>query len=763
MLPRLGPSSPKFSRPLHRPGPGARARIRAGTLGGALAMIVLIAPAARAEAGAQQPALPAPASPPISFSADSVEFDDSAEIGTAKGNVLLRRDERTVRADTVTWNHKTGQIVAQGHVRLVDQDGNQLFTDRAELTDSFDIGTMDNMLISLREGGRLAANSGSRGADGTVRLSRVAYSGCDVVDAEGCDKHPTWQIVARRATYDPARKLVKFEGARLMLLGAKLLPLPPLLIATDGRAISGLLIPDFRLSTSNGIEMSQTWYQRLADNRDIAVTGYVFSQVAPMVSFDYRALGNAGAYDVTAYVTRSALIPLGATTGNQQTEFRGYLSTNGRFQPSPGWSVDFSGRVVTDQTFLRRYDLSADDTLRSTASAQHTAANSYFSLTGWAFQTLRTTERQGLVPIALPELDYRLRLPGQVLGGRVEIQVNSLAITRSAGQNTQRAFASARWDLRRVTGLGQQVTFTTLLRGDAYHSSGNSLTTTATYRGLPGWQARGVALAALDMTWPFIGAAFGGTQVLTPHLQVVATPGTRNLAVPNEDARAIELEDTNLFALNRFPGYDRVEDGTRFTYGLDWQLDRPGWRVTATLGQSYRLTERPTLLPPGTGLDSRLSDIVGRVELRYGDFFKLTSRFRLDRDTLAARRNELDATLGSERTYFEIGYARLNRNIAAALEDLQDSNELRAAARVSFARHWSVFGSGVFDLSGQTLTGITTPPAAVQPLRTRLGFAFQNNCLDLALTWRRDYITVGDAARGNSFMLHLALRNLGVK
>ncbi len=40
-----------------------------------------------------------------------------------------------MRADKVTWNRKTGQIVASGNVRMVDEDGNQLYTDRVELTD----------------------------------------------------------------------------------------------------------------------------------------------------------------------------------------------------------------------------------------------------------------------------------------------------------------------------------------------------------------------------------------------------------------------------------------------------------------------------------------------------------------------------------------------------------------------------------------------------------------------------------------------------
>ena len=57
------------------------------------------------------------------------------------------------------------------------------------------------------------------------------------------------------------------------------------------------------------------------------------------------------------------------------------------------------------------------------------------------------------------------------------------------------------------------------------------------------------------------------------------TPPTPNLEIPNEDARPIDLEDSNLFALNRFPGYDRWEDSSRITYGRDWSLDRPNLSI----------------------------------------------------------------------------------------------------------------------------------------------------------------------------------------
>lgn len=699
---------------------------------------------------------------PISFEADGASYDDHSNTVSVFGNVVLRRDGQSVRADKIVWNRGTGEIVAEGNIRFVDADGNQLFSDRLELTDEFKAGAMENMLYVLREGGRLAAQRGTRGENGQVVLTDAAYSACAVETSDGCPHQPSWRITAKRVVFDPDKKTVKFYASRIELFGVPFLPLPPITIATDGRPISGLLIPDVQLSASNGVQFSDTWYQRLGSSGDLAVTGYIFTKALPMVSAQYRQLLSDGAFQITGYATRSSRIPIGGSSAASQKDFRGYLYANGKFQFSPNWGLNFSIRAASDRTFLRRYDISRDDRLRSNVTLERIDADSYFSLSGWATQTLRVGDSQGQVPFAIPEIDYRRRMTDPLLGGRITLEANSLAVSRTSGQDTQRAFASAQWDLRRITPWGQEVTLTGMVRGDVYHSDENALTTTVSYRGNPGWQTRGVATLALDAKWPFVGNFLGGTQVLTPRFQIVASPTLRNLAVPNEDARAIDLEDSNLFALNRFPGYDRIEDGVRFTYGIDWQFERPGWRVNTTIGQSYRLTNLPTLLPDGTGLSSRTSDIVGRTEVRFRDVVKFTHRFRLDKDNFAVRRNEFDAAVGTQRTYLEVGYLRLNRDISGGIEDLKDREELRLAGRVGFARYWSVFGSGVFDLTGHS-DDPTLNNDGFQPIRTRLGVAYQDDCLEFDLTWRRDYVATGDARKGNTFQIHIAVRNLGFR
>ncbi|MEP6786175.1 MAG: LPS assembly protein LptD [Sphingomonadales bacterium] len=693
----------------------------------------------------------------VDFAADSLEYQNDLDIVTASGDVRMSREGNRVRADKIVWNRKTGEVRAIGNVQVINPGGDVAYGDNVQLTDTLKDGVVENLLLVLADGGRIAARRGVQ-KDGISTLTTAAFSPCPVVDGDGCPRKPSWQIKAVRVIYDSGRKRVRFYGAQLDIFGVTLPLLPVMTLRTGEEGGSGFLMPDIEYTRTNGAAVTLPYYLRIAPNRDLMITPQFFSDAPPAVTGTYRALTTRGAYRIGGFATYSRSIIAGANSGTY--EFRGYIDASTRYQLDPLWSISGSLRRATDRTLLRRYDISYDDRLRSTISIERIASDSYFALNGWAVQTLRAGVDQGTIPTALPEIDYRRRFDDPVLGGRVETQINMLALGRTAGQDTQRAFAGVRWDLRRLTDLGQEVIFTAYGRGDIYNSKENLLTATPLYRGLSGFQGRAIGAVAAEIRWPFIGSLWGGTQRLTPRLQFVASPSTKNLEIPNEDSRSIDLEDSNLFALNRFPGYDRWEDGPRVTYGVDWNYDAPRLSISANVGQSYRLTSQTALIPDGTGLNDRLSDIVGRTTVKFRDVVSLTHRYRLDKDGLALRRNEIDATVGDDRTYALVGYLRLNRNIGTALEDLADREEIRVGGRVQIGKYWSVFGSATVDLT-DAAEDPTSLANGYQPVRHRVGIAYTDDCLDLGFTWRRDYDSSGDSQRGNSFLVRLAFRGLG--
>ena len=700
----------------------------------------------------------------VEFSADQVVYDSDAELVTASGAVRMSRDGNYLAADQVVWDRKTDIVRAIGNVVVVNPQGDKLVGDSVQLTDSLKDGSMQNLLLVLESGGRLAATRGTR-TNGITTLDNAIYSPCPVTKPSGCPRRPSWSITAARVIYNPATNRVQFQGGRMQLFGIGLPLLPVFSIATgrDSGGVTGWLMPDFSVSHRKGFEIALPYHWQIAPNRDFTVNPHVYTGTWPGLEARYRQLNNVGAFQVGGFVTYGEIEKLTEAGEEEDPENKGvraYFDANGKYQLDPYWSVTGSFRAASDKTMTRRYDITSDDRLRNVVNVERISPNSYISIAGWAFEGLRVDDVQKQIPIALPAIDARFRLGNEILGGNVEVEANSLAILRIDGQDTQRAFTSARWDLRRLTSWGQELTLTAYARGDVYHTDDTQDTDVAIYRGTNGWHVRGIGALAADMQWPLIGPLLGGFQRLVPRVQVVLTPPTPNLDIPNEDARAVDLEDSNLFALNRFPGYDRWEDGSRVTYGVDWSLERANLSIATTIGQSYRLTRDENIFPEGTGLTDRLSDIVGRTRVRFGRFIDLTHRYRIDKNSFAVRRNELDLTVGTDQTYAQIGYLRLNRDIDEAIEDLRDKEELRAAARIKFAKYWSVFGATVLDLTSTDEDPLSASDG-FEPVRHRLALDYEDECMAIGVSWRRDYERVGGFNEGSTFSVRFSLKGLG--
>ncbi len=572
-----------------------------------------------------------------------------------------------------------------------------------------------------------------------------------------------WAIKALRIIHDPARHRISYRDARVEVLGTPILFLPAFSHpdGTKGRA-SGLLVPELEVRNSLGVGIGIPYHLDLGPDRDVTIKPWLFTEVKPALDIRARQLFKAGPVQLHAYFTYGDVVdfaPDGVTTVDKGQRPRGYFELNGQLQHNAEWRTTFLTRLSSDDTFNRRYGLDYDDTLRSTINVERFRDNSYLSIAGWGFQNLRANKGRDTTPIVLPLVDYDWRPEATLLGGNLELAANSMNLVRIRGQDVQRGTLQGRWDRSWLTGLGQRVTGTVLLRGDLYNTSNPAEATLPTYRGNEGFQERGIAVAALDAIWPFSGPALGGTQTITPRLQLVAAPLNLNRGIPNEDARSNDFEDTNLFSLNRFSGYDRFESGTRLTYGLQYAFTRPHLRLTSEIGESIRLDGVGNgRFLAGTGLSGQFSDVVGRNTLEYRDLFSITHRFRIDSHSGDLRRNEVDITAGTAQTYATIGYAYFNRNIL--IEDLRDFQEVRAGARVAFSRFWSAYGSVIIDLTTRSQEPTTTA-GGYQPIRHRIGVQYEDECFRFGVTWRRDYTSDRDFRAGDSYIFTIAFKNLG--
>src|SRR4029453_5784713 len=137
--------------------------------------------------------------------------------------------------------------------------------------------TVDNLLIVLESGGRIAAAKGIRTGE-QMQLVNAVYSACPVTPASGCPKNPSWKITAAQVTRDNKTGRIRFTGGRLSILGLTL-PLLPVFSLGDGSqkgGFSGALVPGIRIDSNNGLELSVPYYWRLDRNRDLTLTPHIY-------------------------------------------------------------------------------------------------------------------------------------------------------------------------------------------------------------------------------------------------------------------------------------------------------------------------------------------------------------------------------------------------------------------------------------------------------------------------------------------------------
>src|SRR5262249_24449036 len=103
--------------------------------------------------------------------------------------------------------------------------------------------------------------------------------------------------------------------------------------------------------------------------------------------------------------------------------------------------------------------------------------------------------------------------------------------------------------------------------------------------------ARFMPTVGLEYRYHFIKVQSWGTQTIEPIAQVIIRPNETDVGkLPNEDAQSLVFDASNLFSVNKFSGWDRVEGGSRLNAGVQYtaQFNQGGY-FNALFGQSYQL------------------------------------------------------------------------------------------------------------------------------------------------------------------------------
>ena len=226
----------------------------------------------------------------IYLEADSLVNDEAANTLTAEGNVEGRYQDRTLRADSVTYNNITGQVFATGNVIIVDPTGATQFADKIELSGELEAGTATNFTARFEEGGILGASVVVRDEEDGVELFNAFYTACEPCQEAGEDgKNPTWQLKARKVTQKPDSNSIVYRDAVFQLAGIPVFYTPYLSHADpSAKRASGILSPFGGISNDKGLGIELPYYWAIDDYTEATITSHIFTQVNPLIEVDFR-------------------------------------------------------------------------------------------------------------------------------------------------------------------------------------------------------------------------------------------------------------------------------------------------------------------------------------------------------------------------------------------------------------------------------------------------------------------------------------------
>lgn len=615
-----------------------------------LAVLAAATPAG-AQIGAPAPGAKASKNEPVTFRADSVQYDKTHALVIATGHVEAWQNDHVLRADKITFDRNTGVAAASGHVVLLEPDGEVMFADYAELRNNMRDGILKDMRALLKENGRLAANGAQRTNGKLNELSKVVYSTCNLC-AKDPNRPPLWQIKARSAVQDVEHKKIEYYDATLEMYGIPVAYMPYFWhVDPSVKRASGLLPPLMGTASNIGVFYAQPYYWVLDGQSDMTFMPMMTTRAGPQLSTEYRRRFNDGT------------LTLNTSAGYVDDSPQGSIAANGQFDFDDTWRWGFTINRASSSNYVRDFHLTTGlsgdpNILGSQFYVEGFGDGAYARLDSRYYQALSDAVNSTALPIVLPRFTYSYVGTPDDLGGRLSFSTNDFNVMRSVGTTTRRLAAAADYAVPFVGLLGDQWKVT--LHTDAIAYDATRLNEIPSYAGSAAVHtARVLPQLGVDFRWPFArDSGAWGTQLIEPIAQVILAPQTGDSQLrlyPNEDSLDFQFTDANLFGFNRFPGVDRLEGGVRAAVALHGAWYLGGTTFDGLIGQAYRTTP-DNIFPVQSGLHDTVSDIVARASFAPTQWLDLTYRTRLDKHSLATRFAEALGTLRFNHFNISGGY-----------------------------------------------------------------------------------------------------------
>ncbi|TWB55139.1 LPS-assembly protein [Rhizobium sp. ERR 922] len=719
------------------------------------------------------------------LSSNELVYNKDTQIVTATGAVQINYGGYRMVAQKVEYNQKSGRMTALGNVELITPDGNRMYGDKMDVTDSFSDGFVNALRIEMPDNTRMVAEKGERVGGNQLILTKGVYTACMACSEQG--RAPLWQVKAQRVVQNGVTHTIRLEHARFELFGQPIAYVPWITVPDNTvKRKSGFLFPSVTVSQRLGVGVTVPYYYVISPSMDATVTATGYSNQGLLLQGEFRQRFENGTHTLRV-AGISQMNPDAFTAGTTDAEHktRGMISSKADFRINPRWTFGWDVMAQSDNNFSRTYGLDGLNQSTHTNQAYLTGIGkrNFFDMRAFYYNVQDTDDNataQKQQAYVYPSVDYHYVDPNSVYGGELSATMNFTHLSRDktsvldnvanlgdaslndrylglSGDYT-RLSTELQWQRTFTTDQGLVLTPLAALRGDVYGLDMNGPAAN-TYSGNydnSDYAARGMATLGLEAKYPFLITTSNSTHVFEPIAQIYVRPDEQLAGrLPNEDAQSFVFDATNLFDRDKFSGFDRIEGGTRANVGWRYTASfDSGYKLQHIFGQSYQLAGRNSFATDdlvGAGSDSGLettrSDYVTMFGLTTPQGISLSQSYRFDEKDFAFRRG--DTAVGFSNDVFQTSL--IYTHIAAQPQYGFTSNqdEIQSRAQIKFKEYWSVFGTVSYDLNSNEIT------------RQGVGLSYEDECTIFTVSFLDKKDSTASSATNWSIGARLTFRTLG--
>jgi len=234
----------------------------------------LVAASAHAQTHTLPPATPTPtpgmpvatSEDQITIDAASLTYDTKGDSLSATGDVLIRRGDTTLSADSVQFNRRTSEARAFGDSVLTSPQA-EMRADAMFIDLDDETGELENATItSNRLGYSLSGDRIVKGVGQRYRIENGRFTTCNC----GEDA-PSWSMTGKSIDVE-VDGYAKLEGGTFDILNHPVLWLPSAAFPVFRERQSGLLFPRVGISNRRGFQLLQPYYYEIDKTQDVTVS-----------------------------------------------------------------------------------------------------------------------------------------------------------------------------------------------------------------------------------------------------------------------------------------------------------------------------------------------------------------------------------------------------------------------------------------------------------------------------------------------------------